>query len=188
MKYINSILKDMPYINALFCHTGRRGTCVINGPNVDVYYWPSPNADTLCLSIIGDKPVDILSGATTSTSDGEIITYWGRPGGVVESIYSSIGGVTFKVAVTNPWATASNEINRYGPYQSFKPWNLDPPFNDPPVESWSDQIKYPSIHPRQLTRTARPIAIRAVMSETNQYTRGNGSGPANTVIYNGHTL
>jgi len=42
--------------------------------NVDVYFWPDPDADTSCLSIIGNSVYPLEYGATTGT-DGAV--YWG---------------------------------------------------------------------------------------------------------------
>ena len=41
------------------------GPCAIDGPNVDVYYWPSPEANTSCLNIIGTSVNPPTEGATT---------------------------------------------------------------------------------------------------------------------------
>ena len=49
------------------------GPCAIGGPNVDVYYWPSPEANTSCLNIIGTSVNPPTEGATTSFG----YTYWG---------------------------------------------------------------------------------------------------------------
>ena len=76
------------------------GACGIGGPNVDVYYWESPNANTDCLSIIGTEVKPPLEGATTVGNN----TYWGTitsPGVQWHSvkttmIYTSINGVYFK--------------------------------------------------------------------------------------------
>lgn len=43
--------------------------------NVDVYFWPEPDADTSCLSIVGDRILPLDYGATTNTKDQK--TYWG---------------------------------------------------------------------------------------------------------------
>lgn len=43
------------------------GTCNIEAGNVDVYYWPAPNANQSCLSIIGDKVNPPDYGATTDS-------------------------------------------------------------------------------------------------------------------------
>ena len=77
------------------------GDCGIGGPNVDVYYWESPNANTDCLSIIGTEVKPPLDGATTIKN----MTYWGTvtaPGSSWHSvkttmIYTSINGIYFKM-------------------------------------------------------------------------------------------
>ena len=56
--------------------------CEVGGKNVDVYYWPSPEADTSCLSIIGNNVHPPLDGATTrcprgTTTTSDCFTYWG---------------------------------------------------------------------------------------------------------------
>ena len=56
--------------------------CEVGGINVDVFYWPSPDADTSCLKIIGDSVRPPLEGATTScppgpTTTSNCNTYWG---------------------------------------------------------------------------------------------------------------
>ena len=40
------------------------GVCETNVDNVEIYYWPKPDVNTSCLSIIGDsiRPIDF--GAT----------------------------------------------------------------------------------------------------------------------------
>lgn len=43
------------------------GTCNIEAGNVDVYYWPVPNANKSCLSIIGNKINPPDYGATTDS-------------------------------------------------------------------------------------------------------------------------
>ena len=43
------------------------GTCNIEAGNVDVYYWPAPNANNSCLSIIGNKTNPPDYGATTDS-------------------------------------------------------------------------------------------------------------------------
>ena len=43
------------------------GTCNIEAGNVDVYYWPAPNANKSCLSIIGNSVNPPDFGATTDS-------------------------------------------------------------------------------------------------------------------------
>lgn len=110
------------------------GSCELGIGNVDVYYWPEPNADTSCLSIIGDSinPVDF--GATTVTKGGP--TYWGCtaktpittvepemaegmdfPGGdvfvqsiVTTAVIISHDGMNFKQSLFNPWSPQAHPL------------------------------------------------------------------------------
>lgn len=105
------------------------GTGYILAKNVDVYYWPEPNATTGCMDIIGDTVNPPEQGATidsgltywgctaihplTSTSISDII---GPSGNVVSSVtvtivqsiittaqMTSIGSIAFKQSLYNPW-------------------------------------------------------------------------------------
>ena len=84
-------------------------TCYINADDVDIYYWPVPNADTSCLNIIGDKVDPPLYGATT---DANKTTYWGCTPTtplagktiITTARMTSIGSVTFKQSLFNPWS------------------------------------------------------------------------------------
>ena len=82
--------------------------CDIEADNVDVYYWPSPKADTSCLSVIG-KSLPIDYGATTA-KDGNV--YWGCTvpnAGPYDAQYiataaiESVGPITYKRYLDNPW-------------------------------------------------------------------------------------
>ena len=42
--------------------------------NVDIYYWPEPDADTACLDVVGGEPHPIDYGAST---DSRSTKYWG---------------------------------------------------------------------------------------------------------------
>ena len=57
------------------------GSCEMNVQNVDIYYWPEPNVNTSCLSIIGDsvRPVDYGATRSVWTDGTETVndTYWG---------------------------------------------------------------------------------------------------------------
>ena len=84
------------------------GTCYIYGPNVDVYYWPDPKADTSCLSIIGSGVIPLDVGAQT---DAAGVVYWAASTNlydiyvptVTTAIITTINGVVVKEAVANPW-------------------------------------------------------------------------------------
>ena len=103
------------------------GTCFIYGPNVDVYYWPEPNADTSCLSIIGSDVVPLDVGAQT---DGAGVVYWAASTNlydiyvptVTTAIITTINGIVVKEAVANPW-DASPSITTTRPLSNMKKRN-----------------------------------------------------------------
>ena len=109
------------------------GICDITAENVDIYYWPEPDANASCLSIVGEsiRPVDygatrteIALGTSTST-----VTYWGcietdtyynsfsrplEPAGNITNTYvattaqiTSIGSLLVKVPLVNPWSSSA---------------------------------------------------------------------------------
>lgn len=102
------------------------GACSTNVQNVDVYYWPEPDVNTSCLSIIGDsiRPVDY--GATTTVWSFGTVTstniYWGcyaKPStysntlqGVMvtdtaairTAMIRTIGSLRVKVSLSDPWS------------------------------------------------------------------------------------
>lgn len=94
--------------------------CEISGQNVDVYYWPDADADTSCLSIVGSSVNPPLYGATRSVTtpdplETSTITYWGcnvedsfsGQSYMTTALLTSIGDVTFKQALVNPWSAPS---------------------------------------------------------------------------------
>lgn len=92
--------------------------CNIAALNVDVYYWPDPDANTSCLSIVGSGVNPLLYGATSGVTTpeyavtGSTITYWGCTVQDPSSGYSymttayltSIDSLTFKELIVNPWS------------------------------------------------------------------------------------
>jgi hypothetical protein len=108
------------------------GSGYIRAANVDVYYWPEPDPNTACLSVVGDTIHPLDYGATTATG----VTYWGCPPAIpktstmkseitdssgrlvstittmtVQSILTTaqisvIGSITFKQSLFNPWSPA----------------------------------------------------------------------------------
>lgn len=95
--------------------------CVVGAQNVDLYYWPDPDVDTLCLSIVGSAVNPLTYGATTDTNNE---TYWacstknlGTFPVASENITSvnsmittaqiaMIGSLTVKVPLFNPWSSS----------------------------------------------------------------------------------
>ena len=92
--------------------------CQIDAQNVDIYYWPDPDANTSCLSILGSGVNPPLYGATsivTMPVDSPMnttITYWGctaqDPSSglsyITTALLTSRGSVTFKEPILNPWS------------------------------------------------------------------------------------
>lgn len=90
------------------------GFCELAADRVDVYYWPDPDADTSCLSIVGNSVSDIGAGGTT---EGEGSVYWGctSAGTRLGKMYNdtvttfktatltTIASLTFKTYLMNPW-------------------------------------------------------------------------------------
>lgn len=91
------------------------GQCVMGVGNVDVYYWPEPDSDTSCLSVIGSSIYPVDYGATTATFPGRTTasTYWGctsqvscyTPNTFVTAslIFTNSGRVSWKQYASNPW-------------------------------------------------------------------------------------
>ena len=103
--------------------------------NVDVFFWPEPDANASCLNVVGTDVLPLQYGATTSGSavywgcttqawgwntrdfgeltytDGD--TYYGRtkaahdygPETFTTAILTSLNSVTFKSYLTNPWSS-----------------------------------------------------------------------------------
>ena len=105
------------------------GTCYLDAGDDDVCYWPDPDANTSCLTTIGDsvKPLDY--GAITTTYSTLTETYWGRTakypitttrhtdgGGIPVPSFSTIESIitmariathsslNFKQSLLNPWS------------------------------------------------------------------------------------
>ena len=106
------------------------GVCNINAQNVDLYYWPEPDANTSCLSIIGGSVRPLDYGATTtensidptSTSTG---TYWGcNP--LTWTFYNPIVGknITYTSATTTAQITAVGSLLVRVPL--LNPWSPNP--------------------------------------------------------------
>lgn len=51
--------------------------CMIKGGNVDVYYWPAPDAKTACLSVVGESMEKPTAGIYTTDKRG--YGYWQAP-------------------------------------------------------------------------------------------------------------
>ena len=89
--------------------------CDTNVQNVDIYYWPEPDANTSCLSIVGGsvRPVDY--GATTTVWNVGTITstevYWGcKSKTSADPTWTAkirtIGSLLVKVYLSDPWSSS----------------------------------------------------------------------------------
>ena len=80
------------------------GQCYLLGSNVKVYYWPEPNSDTSCLSIIGNITRPPLYGGTTACDGNQ---HWGCFGPnstyITTATLSQFGPLTYKHFLHNPW-------------------------------------------------------------------------------------
>ena len=92
------------------------GVCQFVGGFVDIYYWPEPDADTSCLSIVSKATTPLLQDATvdavTSGGNMSMTTYWGcaarqsslNDSYITTAAISTIGNFSFKVSSYNPWS------------------------------------------------------------------------------------
>lgn len=102
------------------------GVCETVVDNVDIYYWPEPDVNTSCLSIIGNsiKPIDagatksVWSWGTSTTTD----IYWGCQPEITTfydtrasksvtyteatrtAVIRTIGSLLVKVYLSDPWS------------------------------------------------------------------------------------
>ena len=80
------------------------GSCLIYPASVDLFYWPEPDSDTSCLSIIGDTVRPIDYGATTKGGN----TYWGCTVSTMTlttAHITTVGSLAVKLSDFSPWST-----------------------------------------------------------------------------------
>ena len=133
------LVKENSFLNQTCCDN-----CQVAVDRVDIYYWPSPHADTSCLSIIGDGESDLAVGATTENSD----IYWactswsssqgqsgpGSPVIITTATLTTIASLTFRTHLCNPWinspcessagalsSSLNSKVKRDGTGQSLHP-------------------------------------------------------------------
>ena len=83
-------------------------TCRLSAEDVEIFYWPEENADTSCLSVVGDSlhPVDY-----GGTADQYGHLYWGCTisdpisgvATVTTANITTLGYLSIKQTVVNPW-------------------------------------------------------------------------------------
>ena len=139
--------------------------CQLRVENVDIFYWPEPDADTSCLSIVEDKrPLD--HGMTAN--DGYPGGYWGctldppsmsyftqtKPphetyGSTLISTLTTarmytLNGITFKQSLFNPWES---------PHCPTQSWEAPPQS----AKYSSRPSLTPFRIPHNITRSAGPV-------------------------------
>ena len=169
-------------------HDNCCGQCAVGSPNVEVYYWPSPDADTSCLSIIGDDPLPPHDDAITSCqkegwvtgSYTKCYTFWetttgtdtdGYPLATATASLQTYGDdkymVTVKELEYNPWDKNDQTSEKATTGMSFAPVKKRDPFREKLVQ--------PNFH---------PLKVRAASNGTVTHDAEN---PA-TVVIKGQTL
>ena len=103
------VFQEQEFHNVSCC--GNRNAVVAD--KVDVYYWPDPQANTSCLSVVGNGSYT-ASGATTDANGGLYwgCTIWGPSLGPLNdqsstvlptATLSNIAGISYKAYLFNPW-------------------------------------------------------------------------------------
>ena len=104
------------------------GACEMNVENVDIYYWPEPDANTSCLDIVGDSVRPLGYGATTTEwtfgTETSTDTYWGcdaktsttydtflresvtNTEATTTAMIRTIGSLLVKVSLSDPWSSS----------------------------------------------------------------------------------
>ena len=113
------------------------GSCFLGAQNVDVYYWPEPDANTSCLSLVGNSVHPIDYGATTASS----VDYWWN-GSATESSWIYWGCTTSDSASgLNTITTATITYIDHIPYKQhlYNPWTSQPCTGDTSTTSNSSR-------------------------------------------------
>ena len=164
------------------------GPCAIDGPNVDVYYWPSPEANTSCLNIIGTSVNPPTEGATTALG----YTYWGYTPTdanidkqvVTTMVYTSINGIYFKMPMSNPWESKPGASISTHTGLWYLPSTTLPNWSTSKIQR---RAKSPEA---TIQARANPIAIsnppHAPMNESTWDTVRVDSSPGSIVTYGSH--
>ena len=120
---LNKFRSGSTYDNSSDVEPSCCGVCSLWAQNVDLYYWPEPEANLSCNSIIGESVRPLDYGATTSATD----TYWGcnatysypiesHPGEsttyvdlITTAVITTIGSLAVKVSRYSPWSSVCGE-------------------------------------------------------------------------------
>ncbi len=126
-------------------HPSCCGVCETNVDNVDIYYWPEPDVNTSCLSIIGDSVRPVTFGATKTVWSAGTITstdfFWsctpkpttyydtGLSRSVTDTdpintaMIRTIGSLSVKVYLSDPWSPSpctQSDVMSQGSNESAK--------------------------------------------------------------------
>lgn len=182
-----SAVRQPPAQDAIY---GCCGPCAIGGPNVDVYYWPSPEANTSCLNIIGTSVNPPTEGATTAGG----YTYWGYTPIdaniytpiVTTIVYTSINGIYFKMPMSNPWESKPGASTSNNPGMWSLPSTTLPNWSTPKIQRRAESSE------ATIQARANPIAIsnppHAPMNGSKWDTIRNDSSPHSIVTSGSHTF
>lgn len=161
------------------------GICGINAENVDIYYWPEPDADTSCLSVIGESFRPLEYGATTTEvslgpTETSTATYWGcNP--KTSTFYDPIvrGNVTYTSATTTAQITAIGSLLVKVPL--IDPWSSPPCLETgAPSQGSSGSIEISDKHAKMHARDHTLIIPSPI---TRKY-----DSPVTTVVLENYTL
>ena len=106
----------------LFFNVTCCGYCEVIAEKVDVYYWPTPNADTSCQSIVGDEVSSVADGATTN-ANGDV--YWGCSYSLPVSDRDNFSESLRLLTTASLTTIASLKFKAY----AFNPWDPSPCMN-----------------------------------------------------------
>ena len=177
--------------------------CIFEPTAVELYYWPDPDADTSCLSIIGDSIYPWDYGATTTTFTeyspaelsirgmGSIQTYWGCAktymttySGHDYSTYSGIDASSW--LITEIVTTAVMESIQGLKFKSskFNPWEADQPC----PKTFSGSTPSGSLRSLPSGANIHARSLESTNWEPTDLTKNRNDTPISVVTLDGHTL
>ena len=112
-----AVFQEDLFFNVTCC-----GYCQVIAEKVDVYYWPLPDADTSCQSIVGDEVSSVADGATTN-GNGDV--YWGCTYSVPERDRDNFSNSLSLLTTASLTTIASLKFKAY----AFNPWDPSPCMN-----------------------------------------------------------
>ena len=116
--------------------------CELSAQNVDIYYWPDPDANSSCLSTIGGSVRPLNYGGTIIDST----TYWACPA-FTDPVYPDITITDLTTAVVKTIGELSVKVPLYNPWHSV-PCPEDDTGSQGSNRSINTRDEYASIRPR----------------------------------------